>query len=120
MIKIAISTNRNFYELSLPIVLESLTSSGIEKKDIYVFNAGFPNYEKKINHKNKLTNYYNNKKQLKNKIINHNKCKNLSNNKMNSNNNNKIKFYNNNNNQIKIKICVYYIKNHCKLFVLLI
>jgi hypothetical protein len=48
MIKIAISTNINFHELSLPIVLESLISSGIEKKDIYVFNAGFPNYEKKI------------------------------------------------------------------------
>ncbi len=39
---------------------------------------------------------------------------------MNSNNNNKINFYNNNNNQIKIKICVYCIKNRCKLSVLLI
>jgi hypothetical protein len=41
MIKIAISTNVNFYKETLPIILESLIESGIEKKNIFVFNAGF-------------------------------------------------------------------------------
>lgn len=40
-IKIAISTNINFYKSSLTIVIESLINAGIEKKDIYVFNSGF-------------------------------------------------------------------------------
>ena len=41
-IKIAIATNINFYKHSLPIVLESLLNCGIEKTQIFVFNAGFP------------------------------------------------------------------------------
>lgn len=41
MIKIAISTNKNFYEHTLPILIPSLLSAGIEKEDIHVFNAGF-------------------------------------------------------------------------------
>jgi hypothetical protein len=41
MIKIAIATNVNFYKETLPIILESLVESGIEKKNIFVFNAGF-------------------------------------------------------------------------------
>jgi hypothetical protein len=41
MIKIAIATNKNFYEKTLPIVINSLLLNGIEKNDIFVFNAGF-------------------------------------------------------------------------------
>lgn len=41
MIKIAIATNINFYEKTLPIIIESLLNCGIEKKDIYIFNSGF-------------------------------------------------------------------------------
>lgn len=41
MIKIAIATNKNFYELTLPVVIDSLLAVGIEKSDIHVFNAGF-------------------------------------------------------------------------------
>jgi hypothetical protein len=40
-IKIAIATNINFYKHSLPIILDSLLKSGIERESIYVFNAGF-------------------------------------------------------------------------------
>jgi hypothetical protein len=40
-IKIAIVTNINFYKHSLPIILDSLLKSGIERESIYVFNAGF-------------------------------------------------------------------------------
>lgn len=40
-IKIAIATNINFYKLSLPIVLQSLQENGIDKSQIFVFNAGF-------------------------------------------------------------------------------
>ena len=39
--KIAIATNKNFYKLTLPIIIQSLIDSGIEKKDIYVFNGGY-------------------------------------------------------------------------------
>lgn len=48
MIKIAIATNKNFYELSLPVLITSLLNVGIEKKDIYVFNAGFDSFEHKV------------------------------------------------------------------------
>lgn len=44
MIKIAIATNKNFYKQTLPIVIPSLLSAGIENKDIHVFNAGFDEY----------------------------------------------------------------------------
>jgi hypothetical protein len=40
-IKIAIATNKNFYLQTLPIILKSLRSNGIEDKDIFVFNGGF-------------------------------------------------------------------------------
>ena len=40
-IKIAIATNKNFYEKTLPIVINSLIMNGIDKNDIFVFNAGF-------------------------------------------------------------------------------
>jgi hypothetical protein len=43
MIKIAIATNINFYKETLPIIIESLINSGIEKENINVFNAGFEN-----------------------------------------------------------------------------
>jgi hypothetical protein len=48
MIKIAIATNKNFYEKTLPIIIPSLLSAGIEKEDIHVFNAGFYEYKKEI------------------------------------------------------------------------
>ena len=48
MIKIAISTNKNFYEKTLPILLPTLIDSGINKEDIHVFNAGFDKYSKGI------------------------------------------------------------------------
>jgi hypothetical protein len=41
MIKIAIATNKNFYEKTLPILINSLLLNGIDKNDIFVFNAGF-------------------------------------------------------------------------------
>jgi len=46
IIKIAIATNKNFYEKTLPIIIESLLLGGIDKEDIFVFNAGFE-YDKK-------------------------------------------------------------------------
>lgn len=48
MIKIAIATNKNFYEKTLPIIISSLLESGIEKKDIHVFNSGFDDYKMEI------------------------------------------------------------------------
>lgn len=59
MIKIAISTNINFFEKTLPILLPSLESNGFTKEEIVIFNAGFnePSEEKygdytmyKLNH----------------------------------------------------------------------
>lgn len=48
MIKIAISTNKNFYKKTLPILLPTLINSGINKDDIHVFNAGFDSYSKNV------------------------------------------------------------------------
>jgi hypothetical protein len=47
-IKIAIATNINFYEKTLPIIIPSLVSVGIENKNIHVFNSGFDKYESEI------------------------------------------------------------------------
>ncbi|MDD5407048.1 MAG: hypothetical protein PHE73_08940 [Sulfurovaceae bacterium] len=47
-IKIAIATNKNFYLQTLPIVINSLQSNGIEDKDIFVFNAGFDEEESEL------------------------------------------------------------------------
>lgn len=55
-IKIAVATNINFYKLSLPIIIESLLSSGIEKSQIYIFNAGFT--EDKTEEIDGITHYY--------------------------------------------------------------
>jgi len=44
-IKIAISTNKLFYEKSLEIIIKSLLESGIDKTDINVFNAGFDEHK---------------------------------------------------------------------------
>jgi acetyltransferase-like isoleucine patch superfamily enzyme len=55
-IKIAIATNINFYKHSLPIVLESLVNCGIEKTQIFVFNAGFS--EEKTEKIDDITHYY--------------------------------------------------------------
>jgi hypothetical protein len=55
-IKIAIATNINFYKHSLPIVLESLLNCGIEKTQIFVFNAGFS--EEKTEKIDDITYYY--------------------------------------------------------------
>jgi len=56
MIKIAIATNKNFYELSLPIVIPSLLEAGIEPKDIFVFNSGFDVFNMRII--DGITHYY--------------------------------------------------------------
>lgn len=42
MIKIAVATNIDYCEMTLPIIIKSLIDAGISKKDIFVFNAGFP------------------------------------------------------------------------------
>lgn len=55
-IKIAVATNINFYKLSLPIIIESLLRSGIEKSQIYIFNAGFT--EDKTEEIDGITHYY--------------------------------------------------------------
>jgi len=47
MIKIAISSNINFSEKSLPIIIPSLLEVGISKEDIYVFINGCDIYENK-------------------------------------------------------------------------
>ena len=44
MIKIAIATNKRFFEKSLPIIIPSLLDAGILKEDIHVFNAGFDSH----------------------------------------------------------------------------
>jgi len=48
MIKIAIATNIKYYNYTLPILISSLINSGIEKKDIYVFNSGFNEFSHEI------------------------------------------------------------------------
>jgi hypothetical protein len=40
-IKIAVASNINFYQKSLPVILPSLIENGIEPEDIHVFIAGF-------------------------------------------------------------------------------
>ena len=47
-IKIAIATNINFFETTLPIVLQSLLESGIERDSIFVFNGGYSNRATKV------------------------------------------------------------------------
>ena len=47
-IKIAIATNVNFFEFTLPIVINSLLCNGILPEDIHVFNSGFNEYNYKI------------------------------------------------------------------------
>jgi len=56
MIKIAISTNKNFYKLSLPVIIPSLLDAGIESKDIFVFNSGFDKFEVEVI--NDITHYF--------------------------------------------------------------
>lgn len=41
MVKIAVATNKNFFEKSLPILLPTLLESGLNKTDVFIFNAGF-------------------------------------------------------------------------------
>jgi len=48
MIKIAIASNINFYNKTLPILIPSLIDSGIEEKDINVFIGGFNKYKKYV------------------------------------------------------------------------
>lgn len=49
-IKIAIATNKNFYETTLPIIIPSLISRGIDPNDIHIFNAGFDEYKYEFKH----------------------------------------------------------------------
>jgi hypothetical protein len=44
-IKIAVATNKNFYESTLPIIIPSLINGGINPNDIHIFNAGFDEYK---------------------------------------------------------------------------
>lgn len=44
-IKIAIATNINFYNVTLPVIIPSLLMNDIDKNDIHVFNAGFEQYD---------------------------------------------------------------------------
>ena len=44
IIKIAIATNCNFYKHTLPVIIPTLLSCGINKDDIHVFNAGYESY----------------------------------------------------------------------------
>jgi hypothetical protein len=48
MIKIAIATNKNFSQFSLPIILKSLIDCQINLDDIIVFHAGYNEREEKI------------------------------------------------------------------------
>ncbi len=48
MIKIAIATNKNFYDKTLPIIIPSLIDAGIERQDIHIFNAGYSECMTKI------------------------------------------------------------------------
>ena len=48
MIKIAIATNKNFFDKTLPIILPSLLSVGINKEDIHIFNAGYDEYKMEV------------------------------------------------------------------------
>ena len=48
MIKIAIATNKNFSQFSLPIILKSLIDCQINLDDIIVFHAGYDEREEKI------------------------------------------------------------------------
>lgn len=43
VIKIAIATHVDYYEMALPILIESLLDSGIERSHIHVFIAGYTN-----------------------------------------------------------------------------
>lgn len=54
-IKIAIASNINFYQKSLPVIIPSLVENGIEKKDIHVFIAGFGYEGKQVD--NEITFY---------------------------------------------------------------
>ena len=40
-IKIAVGTNKNFYEKTTPVIISSLLEAGVDKKSIVVFNAGY-------------------------------------------------------------------------------
>jgi hypothetical protein len=48
MIKIAIATNKNFFDKTLPIIIPSLLSVGINKEDIHIFNAGYDEYKMEV------------------------------------------------------------------------
>lgn len=47
-IKIAIATNINFCEKTIPVIKQSLLESGIQKSDIFIFNGGFNQREIKV------------------------------------------------------------------------
>lgn len=40
-ITVAVASNINFYQQSLPVILPSLLEQGIEPNDIHVFIAGY-------------------------------------------------------------------------------
>ena len=50
LIKIAVASNKNFKNRSLPIVLPSLLRAGIERDLIHVFIGGYSEYKYEKNH----------------------------------------------------------------------
>lgn len=51
-IKIAISSNKNFYKTTYPVIINSLLQSGVPNNDIYFFIGGFNHYKKIPNNEN--------------------------------------------------------------------
>lgn len=49
-IKIAVASNKNFKDKSLPIILPSLLKAGIEREDISVFVGGYNEYKYETHH----------------------------------------------------------------------
>lgn len=49
-IKIAVASNKNFKEKSLPVILPSLLEAGIEKDSIHVFVGGYSEYKYETHH----------------------------------------------------------------------
>lgn len=48
-VKFAISSHKNFYETTYPIIVNSLINSGVPKEDIYFFIGGFSSYDQQPN-----------------------------------------------------------------------
>lgn len=58
-IKFTISSNKNFYKTTYPILVNSLLKSGVPNEDIYFFVGGFDQYEI-VNNKENINLYFTN------------------------------------------------------------